>query len=110
MRRVTQLVCVLAMAVGLVSCSDRSADAGHPVYYAAAPPVMPAVVGYSARRGGVFGQRVVMRPVVAPVVAAPLVMPPPVVRSFYYGAPISIAVPVSSYRVPYGAYYPVYGY
>lgn len=110
MRFVTRLLCIAAVAAAFVVAPEKQASAGHPVYYAPATPVVPAVVGYSARRGGLFGQRVVMRPVVAPVAAAPVIVAPPVVTAYYPPAVPAVAVPVRSYRVPYATIVPVYPY
>ncbi|MEM9588403.1 MAG: hypothetical protein AAGA03_14060 [Planctomycetota bacterium] len=67
---------LIAVAVSTM-VGSQSARAQHPVYYAAPQAVVPAVVGYTARRGGLLGQRVVYRPVVGAAtvstVAAPAV-------------------------------------
>ena len=100
------------------------AKAQYPLAVVPVQPVAPVVVGYTAERRGLFGRRVVYRPVVsAPVVAAPVVTTPvvasPVVsaRVTVPVAPVaavapvtvarpvvvaqpSIAVPVTTYRVP----------
>ena len=114
MRHFTRFVCAIAVASCFMFASQKEASAQYPVYYAPAQPVVPAVVGYSARRGGLFGQRVVVRPVVAPVAAAapvvaarPVVAPAPVTVRAYYAPPV---VPVTTYRVPVVPYVPVYGF
>ena len=111
MRSFTKVLCCAAIiATCLTVTTTNEAAAGYPVYYAPAQPVVPAVVGYSARRAGLFGRRVVVRPIVAPV-AAPVVVARPVVTATYEVVPpVTVAVPVRSYRVPYSAYYPYYGY
>ncbi len=68
-----------SMLVGFLAAAfcltyPENASAQYPV---AVQPVAPAVVGYTAHRRGVFGRRVVYRPVVAPV--APVVPAAPVV-------------------------------
>ena len=124
MRPITPVICILAISAFLTNVDKNEAFAGYPVYYAPAP----AVVGYTARRAGLFGRRVVMRPVVAPVAVpaaviappppvavAPVVVARPVVQVGYRGVapvgvyvppPVPVAVPVSAYRIPYAAYYP----
>jgi hypothetical protein len=109
---------LLAVAITFVFGAD--ARAGYPY---AVQPVAPAVVGYTAEQRGFFGRRVVMRPVVAPVVAAvptvavarpvitvarPVVAPVAPVASYYaptvrpvaayYAPPVTPVV--TTYRVP----------
>ncbi len=85
---------VLAMTLAVQS------DA-HAQYGVVVQPVVPAVVGYTAERRGLFGQRVVMRPIVAPVAAAaPVVAARPVVSepvAVQYAPP---AAPVAAYYAP----------
>lgn len=112
MRHFTLVLCVAALAIGLTIAPANTVSAGFPHYYAPAYPVAPAVVGYTARRG-LFGRRVVVRPIVRPVAVAPVVVARPVVTAGYgYVAPIPAyyppPVPVMTYRVPYAAYYPVW--
>ncbi len=61
--------CLLVAAVmsGAVISMSSESEAQVPV---AVSPAVPAVVGYTAERRGLFGWRVVYRPVVAPVAAA----------------------------------------
>jgi hypothetical protein len=122
------LYCAVAVSC-LMLATNKEASAQYPVYYAPVQPVAPAVVGYSARRAGLFGQRVVVRPVFAPVAvsapvvaARPVVAPAPVVAArpvlapapvtvrAYYAPPVPVAVPVTTYRVPVAPYVPVYGF
>lgn len=109
MRRFTTILCAFAIAVCLTLSTENKASADYPVYYAA--PVAPAVVGYTARRGGLFGQRTVVRPLVAPVAAAPVVVARPVVSAFYPPPPVTYVAPVvTRYRVGYPTYFDIYGF
>jgi hypothetical protein len=65
----SSLRCLLVAAVmgGAVITMPSEAQAQVPI---AVAPAVPAVVGYTAERRGLFGQRVVFRPVVAPVATA----------------------------------------
>jgi hypothetical protein len=65
----TYMRCLLVTAVisGAVITMPSKAEAQFPVVVA---PAAPAVVGYTAERRGLFGRRVVFRPVVAPVATA----------------------------------------
>jgi hypothetical protein len=97
------------MIAGLVAAvitiaMQNDATAQYPV---AVQPVVPAVVGYTAERRGFFGQRVVLRPVVANVAAAPAVPVEPAVTvrrpavepvAAYYPPPAKPVV--TTYRVP----------
>ena len=122
MSRITRLLCCALFASCFVVAQSEKAEAQYPGYYG---PVVPSVgvVGYSARRGGLLGQRVVVRPVVGtvpvpvarpvyvqPYVAARPVVAVPAVTRAYYAPPVRVAVPVTSYRVPVTQYVPVYGY
>ncbi len=60
----TLMVGLIVVAISLTFQADAKAD--YPVLVQ--PAVAPTVVGYSVRRAGLFGQRVVMRPVVAPAI------------------------------------------
>ena len=91
MRHVTRLLSLATVASLLMLATQNEAQAQYPVYYAPVQPVAPAVVGYSARRAGLFGQRVVVRPIVAPVAAAPVVLARPVVDT---AAPAVVARPI----------------
>ena len=122
MHRLIRLMCVVALTAAFFVAAERPSDAGYPVYVAPAPVVAPAVVGYTARRGGLFGQRTVMRPVVAPLAApvavAPIAVAParttalkpapvvvaPTVRA-YYAPPVQYVAPaVTVYHLPVVAY------
>ena len=59
---------LIAGVITIALQSDAKAQ-----YAVTVQPVVPAVVGYTAERRGFFGQRVVLRPVVANVPAAPAV-------------------------------------
>ena len=61
--------CLLVAAVmsGAVITMSSESEAQVPVVVS---PAVPAVVGFSAERRGLFGRRVVFRPVVAPVSTA----------------------------------------
>lgn len=101
------------LTVGLVISAMTVADSQSArAQYPVVQTVQPAVVGYSATRRGLFGRRLVLRPVVAPVtsvapvsVARPVVVQRPVVVArpvvqTYYRAPAPVAVPIRTYRVP----------
>jgi hypothetical protein len=95
----TQLLCFAIVASGFLISTSSQASAQYPVY---AAPAQPAVVGYSAQRRGLFGRRVVYRPVVAPVAAvAPVAVARPVIAApvtSNYAPPV--AAPVTSYYAP----------
>ena len=93
---------LLAGVITIASQSDAKAQ-----YAVTVQPVVPAVVGYTAERRGFFGQRVVLRPVVANVPAAPPVaveqtvtVARPAVEpvAAYYPPPAEPVV--TTYRVP----------
>ncbi len=64
-------ILMVGLIAGVITIAlPGDAKAQYPV---AVQPVVPAVVGYTAERRGFFGQRVVLRPVVANVPAAPAV-------------------------------------
>jgi hypothetical protein len=130
MRHFYHFFCAAVIFGCLAVAGENRVSAGFPVVYASAQPVVPAVVGYTARRAGLFGRRVVMRPVVAPVavpapvvVARPVVVAPPVVVvarpavtfgfesvapvTTFFPPPAPVPVPVRSFR-PYGAFSPVW--
>ena len=123
MRAVTRNFIAGFSALIMTFACHSTASAQYPV---AIQPVAPAVVGYAPVRRGLFGRRIVYRPVVAPVAAvvpvAPVYAPPVTVRyapavapavapvtvqyapavapvtTYYRGyAPV---VPIRSYRVP----------
>ena len=98
------LIVSLAMFVG-----SRQANAQYPVAVSTVQPVVPAVVGYTARPYGLFGLRTAYQPIVAPVVAhtypQAIVAPYPTFRpaivprvSYYMPAPM--VTPVATYFVP----------
>ena len=112
MSTITRFICVATIFTCGVLTSQSESKAQYPVYYAPASTVAPAVVGYTARRGGLFGQRVVVRPVVAPVMAPsavvverPVVPVEPAAVQAYYAPPVPVAVPVTTYRVPVVTFY-----
>jgi hypothetical protein len=91
-RTVTRLLCVGFIATCLTWMLQSDASAQYPVAVTAVQPVVPAVVGYAPQRRGLFGRRVVYRPVVAPVVVArPVVAPVVVARPAL--APVVVARP-----------------
>lgn len=120
MGRIPRLLSCALIASCFVVAQSENAEAQYPGYYSSVAPAV-GVVGYSARRGGLFGQRVVVRPVVGTVAVArpvyaqqyvaarPVVAVPTVTRA-YYVPPVRVAVPVTTYRVPVTRYVPVYGY
>ena len=70
MRTITRSLFTGCIALLTTLAVQHDASAQYPV---AVQPVAPAVVGYTAERRGLFGRRVVYRPIVAPVAAAPVV-------------------------------------
>ncbi len=120
-----RLLLPLLVAGWFVVGMASNADAQYPVAVMPYQAVSPVVVGYSAQRRGLFGRRVVYRPVatapyavpVAPyVAAAPYVSARPVAvvprvtvaRPVVVAAPV--AVPVMTYRVPRVPVVPVQTY
>ena len=115
-----------------LTAMPSDAQAQYPVAVTQVQPVVPAVVGYTAERRGLFGWRVVYRPVIAgvpsvpvtPTVAvAPAVVSQRVVMGYappvgpvtsYYAPPVSVAAPlpppITTYRVPLPAVVPYVGY
>jgi hypothetical protein len=75
----------IALSMTLAVPSDASAQS--PV---AIQPVAPAVVGYTAERRGLFGRRVVYRPVLAPVAAAVPVAPVVTAARPVFAAPVTV--------------------
>lgn len=133
MPNVRRLLCVGLLVTCLCLAVESDASAQYPVVV---QPAVPAVVGYTAERRGLLGLRVVYRPVVAPVAAAPAVPTVTVARpvvaapvtlgyapvetpvtSYYAPAPVAVPVtsyyapPVTTYRVPVTSYrIPVFGF
>ena len=88
MRTITRSLTVGLFAIFMTFAFERDANAQYPV---AAQPVAPAVVGYAAQRRGLFGRRVVYRPVVAPVpVAAVPVAPVVTAARPVIAAPVTV--------------------
>jgi hypothetical protein len=111
----SRIVWIVACTVCAATWQQSNATAQVPV---AVQPVVPGVVGYSAEYRGLFGRRVVYRPIVAPVAAAPVAVAPvavarPIVsvaRPVITAAPLAYA-PVQSYYAPVQSYYaPVQSY
>ncbi len=92
MRKVVRYLLLGAVAVAAFAAVPSQAQAQYPIAVTQVQPVVPAVVGYTAERRGLFGWRVVYRPVVAGVAA-------PVVTS---AVPVTMAQPVVSQRVVVG--------
>ncbi len=92
-------ILIAGLIAGVITIAlQNDAKAQYPV---AVQPVVPAVVGYTAERRGLFGQRVVFRPVVANVPAAPAVAVEPAVT---VARPVvTVARPAVE---PVAAYYP----
>ncbi|MDF1841248.1 MAG: hypothetical protein P1U77_07425 [Rubripirellula sp.] len=126
-----RLLLPLLVAGWFVVGMSSNADAQYPVAVVPVQTVSPVVVGYSAQRRGLFGRRVVYRPVVsapyavpvAPVVGTPVVAARPVVTARPVAvvpsvtvarpvvvAPAPVAVPVMTYRVPTVPIVPVQTY
>jgi len=78
-------------------------------YAVAVQPVTPAVVGYAAERRGLFGRRVVFRPVVGQVPIAPVVTVAQPIFTAPIIAPVTVgyAPVVTQYQapVPVATYY-----
>ena len=117
MRACLKSVVAAAAAAMLLSWAASGADAQGPVVVTTLRPAVPSVVGYVPVRRGLFGRRIVYRPVVAPVVAAPVavaqrpVVPAPV-TTYYAPAPVTTyyapAPSITVYRAPLPAYVPAY--
>lgn len=120
-----RLLLPLLVAGWFVVGMSSNANAQYPVAVVPVQTVSPVVVGYSAQRRGLFGRRVVYRPVVtapyavpvAPVVGTPVVAARPVtvvpsvtVARPVVVAPAPVAVPVMTYRVPTVPIVPVQTY
>lgn len=90
---------MIGLAVMFAVRGDANAQ-----YAVAVQPVVPAVVGYTAERRGLFRQRVVIRQVVAPVAAAvsfsPVVPARPVVAARVAAQYASATAPVVSHDTP----------
>ena len=132
MRKMVRCLLVGAVAVAALVVMPSSAHAQYPVAVTPVQPVVPAVVGYTAERRGLFGWRTDYRPVVAGVptvpVAPAVAVAPPVVSqrvvvgyappvqpvTSYYAPPVTIAAPlpppITTYRVPLPAVVPYVGY
>jgi hypothetical protein len=103
MRQVIKLLCCTFVITSFSLAAGNRAEAQYAV---AVQPVAPAVVGYTAQRRGLFGRRIVYRPIVAvapvavavarPVVTSYYAPAAPVVRSYYAPA----APVVRSYYAP----------
>ncbi len=98
MRQDNKLLCCIALITSISLTAGSRAEAQYPV---AVQPVAPVVVGYSAQRRGLFGRRIVYRPVVAPVAVAPVAVAAPVTvaRPVVVAYPPTVA-PVASYYAP----------
>jgi hypothetical protein len=100
MRQVIKLLCCTVVITSFSLASASRADAQYAV---AVQPVAPAVVGYTAQRRGLFGRRIVYRPIVAPVAVAPVAVARPVVTAYrpavasYYAPAAPV---VTSYYAP----------
>jgi hypothetical protein len=98
MQNVTRFLCVAILASCLTFAFQSDAQAQFTVLQ----PVVPAVVGYSAERRGLFGRRIVYRPIVAPVatvaVARPVIAAPTVAvaRPVLAAPTVTVARPVWS--------------
>ena len=92
MRILIRILCagMFAFCFAFTSPQDASAQ-----YAVAVTPVAPAVVGYAPERRGLFGRRVVYRPVVTPVAAAVRVAPVTVARPV-----VTVARPVVTVARP----------
>jgi len=73
-------------------------------YPVAVQPVMPAVVGYTAERRGLFGRRVIVRPIVGQVAAVVPVAPVVVAARPIVAAPAVVA-PITMGYAPAVSYY-----
>lgn len=84
MRTISTYLGIGLMTLGMVLAAQSTAEAQYP--YTITPmqtvvtPVQtyaPAVVGYAAERRGLFGRRIVYRPLVAPALGTPVVVAAP---------------------------------
>ena len=88
MRTITRSSTLGIFALVLTFAFQSDASAQYPV---AVQPAVPAVVGYAAQRRGLFGRRVVYRPVVAPIPVAPVPVAPVVtVARPVVAAPVTV--------------------
>ena len=138
MQTFTRFFCAAVIVAGWMLTTTTDVKAQYPVYSVPVAPVAPAVVGYAPERRGLFGQRVVYRPVVGAVTAAvpvpvapvtvarpvivgrpalPVAVAPAPVTAYYapaapvgVPAPIAVPAPVTTYRVPITPLVPVIGW
>ncbi len=102
MPNVTHLLCIGLIASCVTLASQRRVSAQSAVVVAE----VPSVVGYTAERRGLFGRRIVYRPVVTPVAATVPVAPTvAVARPVISTAGVAVdyapmAAPVTSYYAP----------
>ena len=106
--RFTKQCLMAALAAGCMMFGlEGQARAQFPIVVTPPQPVLPAVVGYSTERRGLFGQRVVMRPLVSPVATLPappvVVAARPVVTAT--APPVITLPPAVSTSVGYTTYY-----
>ena len=139
MRNFARYLLVAAVAVAGAIAFQSDAQAQVPIAVTTVQPVVPAVVGYTAERRGLFGRRVVYRPVVAPVgaavpvastvtvarpvvtvarpvvtvarpvVPAPIIAPPPV-AAYYPPVAVPVAVPAPVTTYRVPVVYPYWGF
>ena len=97
MNYVSRLLLVGMIAVGGLIALAGEAQGQVPVAVTTVQPVVPGVVGYLPERRGLFGQRIVYRPVVAPTVAAPAVT---VTQPLAVSQSVAVARPVTTVAQP----------
>jgi hypothetical protein len=106
MRKVMKITFLLTVVVGLLAIADsEQASAQSPVVVTTYSPVQPVVAYYPQRRG-LFGRRIVYRPVVTyavpatPVPATTYYAPAAPVTTYYAPAPRIAPAPVTTYYAP----------
>lgn len=140
MRKLVRCLLFGGVVAGTLMASPSKARAQFPIAVAPVQSAVPAVVGYAPERRGLFGWRVVYRPVVAPVAVAPVAAAPIVAAPFtptvsvgrpiiadpglygygpavapvtsYFAPPMPIVVPapITTFRYPFPAVVPYVGY
>ena len=105
MRTISIYLGIGLMTLGMVLADQSTAEAQYPYTITPMQTVVtpmqtyaPAVVGYTAERRGLFGRRIVYRPVVAPAFGTPVVVAAP---------PMTVAQSITMVPAPMAAARPV---
>ena len=112
MRFILTFLGVGLMAVGLTLADQREAEAQYPytinagqayvapvqAYVAPVQAYAPAIVGYTAERRGLFGRRLVYRPMLGPAVAQPVAVVAPIQTITQATATAPITAPIIAAR------------